>query len=525
MTEIWSNIVGVVGAVFLFGFAVFVHELGHFIVAKLVGVAVPKFALGFGPKLWSVNRGGTEYSLRAFPLGGFVALGGAPTDPQPASEESSGKKSDEERMLTEDLHALRSKPAWARIAVFSAGVTFNFLTAIVLVAFILWYGMPIAKPLPNVIEKVPEDSRMYRLGWRSGDRIVSVKQGVLTTDTLQMDIRQPLPNWNSVYTAMDDLFPNKEVSNSQIVEFVKKKIFKVKPNAEDSVTTWTFTVLRNADMENAKAVRLLLPPELDPNFMSPTPAYVGEIFPGSPAHRARMVKDHYTPGAKVIPMPTWEQMPRCPLQNGDTILAVNDEPVATWSELTKKLRARPNEPIYLTVSRPGDTVLLATMLETDPMKPEDGRLGIIGGIPMTGERERMPLGKALKECVPNTFLFADRIVFMTIKFMVEQPWKEVKRNLGGPMVIGIMAYKTAKRGLVDYVNLFISISIVLAFMNILPIPVLDGGYIMITIVEAIIRRPVPDRVLKPILVGFTTMFFMLFVFFFYNDFMNWVYRP
>ena len=92
------------------------------------------------------------------------------------------------------------------------------------------------------------------------------------------------------------------------------------------------------------------------------------------------------------------------------------------------------------------------------------------------------------------------------------------------MAITIMAYKSVKRGLSYYLQLFVAVSIILAFMNVLPIPILDGGYIAITIVEAIIRRPIPQKVLVPILTVFMFLFILLFAFLFYNDFRNWIFK-
>ena len=97
-------------------------------------------------------------------------------------------------------------------------------------------------------------------------------------------------------------------------------------------------------------------------------------------------------------------------------------------------------------------------------------------------------------------------------------------NLSGPMGIVILAYKSAQQGLNHYLTLFIGISIILTILNLLPIPVLDGGYILITLIEALIRRPIPHRILTTVLTVFTVLFLLLFGFLTYNDLMNWVFK-
>ena len=227
MQEILPRLVGIVGLVFLFGFSIFIHELGHFLVAKLSGVGVSKFALGFGPKIVAFVRGGTEYSIRWLPLGGFVALKGmiegigeeeeATSPPEPHAErqaegsggdppgkdaESADKPETAKSSVTEDLDALRHKHPSIRLAVFTAGVACNYLTAICVMVLYLAYGPLEPAERPSLVEKVPETSQLHALGWRSGDRIVGVG---LQGATANPEPQEELATWHEVEKAMDDL--------------------------------------------------------------------------------------------------------------------------------------------------------------------------------------------------------------------------------------------------------------------------------------------------------------------------------
>lgn len=143
----------IIYAIIIFCLLIFVHELGHFIAAKLCGVKVNAFAIGMGPAFFKKQKGETEYSLRIFPIGGFCALEGE----------------DEE---SEDERAFHRKPAWQRAIVLVAGSFMNLLTAVVLMIIIaFWQG-----EATNTIETVLEDSPAYEAGLRAGDEVLFIDE-------------------------------------------------------------------------------------------------------------------------------------------------------------------------------------------------------------------------------------------------------------------------------------------------------------------------------------------------------------
>jgi len=149
---------GLLVAIILLGVLIFIHELGHFLAARMLGVGVERFSIGFGPKLWSVKRGDTEYVLALVPLGGYVKLLGE--DPEEAVEGV-----DRERSFSH-------KPLWVRMTVVAAGPFFNLLFAVVVMTGVYLWGVPILKP---VVGQVVAGSPAERAGLKAGDFIVSIE--------------------------------------------------------------------------------------------------------------------------------------------------------------------------------------------------------------------------------------------------------------------------------------------------------------------------------------------------------------
>src|SRR5215510_14502580 len=207
MSLLQSGIIGILAFIFILGAAVTLHEFGHFIVAKLLKIRVETFSFGFGPRLWGVKKGDTDYRISAIPLGGYVKLGGDESN-APIEGESAPDIPACERF---DL-----RPRWQRIAVAIAGPVMNILTALAIpFAAGLIYGVP-ATPAP-VVASVLQSSAAEEAGLRIGDRIVSFN-GTAN------------PDWD---TMSDDalLSPNKPLpmvvqrDNQQLELTIKPKAF------------------------------------------------------------------------------------------------------------------------------------------------------------------------------------------------------------------------------------------------------------------------------------------------------------
>lgn len=523
-----GSAVGLAGMIFLFGFAVFIHELGHFIAAKKLGVGVSAFAIGFGPKMIARKWGETEYSIRWLPLGGFVALKGmlaeGPESDEAGEDEKSGGGNpiQGQKSITEDVDALRNKPTWAKIVVFGAGVTMNFLTAIVIMFFFLWHGAPREMPRPNTLENVPEQSRIYEIGYRTGDRIVAVQGEAVST-------------WDEMEKAVDDWMKEQD----SLFE-APPAMLTVERDGRRLRLPWPYPRPERPEGLTGLLRGWFLPyemPDLEPYraFHPPQPAYVAHVEPRSPAAKARLLEADIDwqafraqpAGERPEPVKLWDDTPKFPLQVRDQIVAINGEPVDTWKEMEVRLKANPNQLITIVVRRGEQYDRLWTVLEPRADDPSQGKLGIVSGLPKTDERDRMGPGEALATAVPATLRLTGRLIQMNVDFIGDNLGskagrRDIGKNLGGPILIARMAYQKARQGLSEYLMLFIVISIILAVMNLLPIPVLDGGYIVLALVEGIIRRPIPEKVLAPLLQTFMVLFTVFFVLIFYNDIRNWI---
>ena len=186
-----GNIFGIIVVFLCFGFIIFIHELGHFLMARRVGVKVLEFALGFGPKLWSKKdeKTGTLYALRAFPFGGFVSMEG--------EEIKEGEK-----VNPDDPTNFQNKTRWERMQVIAAGPLMNYISAILIfifVGFAFGVGEMYLKPK---VGKVLDNSPASKIGLKEGDFITSIN-GTKVTDAMEMiDLihKHPAKNIDVTYT-------------------------------------------------------------------------------------------------------------------------------------------------------------------------------------------------------------------------------------------------------------------------------------------------------------------------------------
>ncbi len=164
-----------IAAIFVFLFVILFHEFGHFAIAKLVGIKVHEFSIGMGPKLYQKQKGETDYSIRALPIGGYVRMEG--------EDESS-----------DDPKSFNNKPIWARIAVVVAGSVMNFILAIIVFSIISYAtGMP-----TTTIQETVEDSPAYQAGLKPGDSILKINN-------------KDIEGWDSIVEEINNVDPNEEI--------------------------------------------------------------------------------------------------------------------------------------------------------------------------------------------------------------------------------------------------------------------------------------------------------------------------
>jgi len=428
------------------GLLVFVHELGHFVVAKIAGIRVLKFSLGFGSKLLGFKAGDTEYLISALPLGGYVKMAGE--NPKDAGDET---------IQPGDYF---SKPWWVRLLVLIAGPAMNLITAVVVLGLVFWIGfkVPVAQPQ---ITQVEAGSPAAAADLQAGDVIVRLAQ-------------EPVEDWEQFGERVNQLGESLHGAPMQI-SFLRQGMEstrRVQPQFDGQDKRWRLGVV-----------------------IAPTGTNIlDRVFVGTPADTAGMRK-------------------------GDRILFVENEPVYTKYDFQRLLWPRAGKETRIRVERmPGPKMIDFTVKPIVQQLPEVGRVGVIGVNFKISDKERKvayPIHQAFGMGVQQTFGMSKMILVSLWQMVTGQI--SAKDSVGGPITIMRMAGQEARSGIKDFLFFLAGISIMLAIVNLLPIPVLDGGNALFFIVEGIIRKPLSMKVQDMLQrVGFALLI-ALMVFATYND--------
>jgi regulator of sigma E protease len=424
---------------FVLGVLIFVHELGHFVMARRVGVRVLKFSLGFGPRLVGFKRGDTEYVISAVPLGGYVKMAGEnPDDPR------SGR--DDEFL---------SKSKWERFQILIMGPLMNLILAVAVTAGVLMNGaeVPAYQSKAPVVGQVLPDTPAAKAGIQRGDRIVSVAGR--DVDTWQ----QFLIN---VGTRAD--------RDTEIGVLRDGKEFTV-------------------NMTPAPQTRFEIG---DIGVLPDSHPTVAALLSGAPAEKAG-------------------------LKPGDIILRVDGAAIAAREQLIAAMSKKANVPVTISVTRSGAPMDVTVIPEANagrcPSLPQG--VGCIG-ISIGEESTRINPGpiEAVRMSIKSNYEQAS-LIFLTIGQLITR--ETSTRQLMGPLAIAQLSGESAQQGWMSLFALMASISLNLGLLNLLPIPVLDGGHIFIMALEGLARRDFSLRVKeKMFLAGFAVLL-MLMVTVIYND--------
>jgi regulator of sigma E protease len=427
-------ITSIVAFVFVLGVLIFVHELGHYLMAKRIGVRVLTFSLGFGPKILRFRRGDTEYCVSAIPLGGYVKMAGEnPDDPRTG-------KPDE----------FLSKTKWQRFQVMIMGPTMNILLAIVVMTVVLYTGadVPAYEQDPVVIGSVLEKSAGARAGIRPGDRIVSLDGRAVAT-------------WEEFSMAV---MPKARREVQIVVERGgRQETLRVTPDAQTRFEVGDIGVL----------------PKVRPQIIS--------VWPDHPAAKAG-------------------------LQARDVIVAVNGVPVE-HEQLISTIRQSVDRPLTITVERGG------TRRDFQVTPAKRGDLGMIGVDLNPYELRRIEPGplQAVVLSLKRNWEWSD-LIFRTLWGLLTR--ETSPKQLMGPVAIAQLSGGAARVGWIPLFTLMAMISLNLGILNLLPIPVLDGGHIFIMALEGISRRDFSVRMKEKMLLAGFVVLMMLMVTVIYNDLMR-----
>jgi regulator of sigma E protease len=420
MTTLWAFAVAIAVLVVF-------HELGHYCVARLCGVKVLRFSVGFGKSLYIKKFAGgeTEWVISAIPLGGYVKM----------LDEREGE------VAAHELHrAFNRRPVWQRMAIVVAGPVANLLLAIVLYWVLFMHGVPGMKPmLGEVAPQTPAAAAQLQ----AQEIIISIN-GVA------------MPSWQEVrWTLLEMALQGTEAH--------------IEGRTAQGTT-----------MQHVLDLKVIVPADLDGDFLQKlglqpyeplVRPIIGKLAEGGVAQRAGLRAD-------------------------DRIVRIDGHDIAQWKELVEAVRSHPGSAMHLEIERAGS--LLALDVTPDATNEAGKQVGKIGAAPFVDQHEFDALMTSVSYAPPAAFGQAVRKTWETaavsLKMMGKMVFGEISmKNLSGPITIADYAGQSAQMGVTAYLGFLALISISLGVLNLLPIPLLDGGHLLYYTVELVKGSPVSEK--------------------------------
>lgn len=405
-----------------------VHEYGHFWVARRCGVKVLRFSIGFGTSLcrWR-DRLGTEYSIGAIPLGGYVKM----------LDEREGEVPPEELD-----QAFNRKPVMQRIAVVSAGPLANFILAIV-----VYWGLFLAgeSGYAPVIGEVEAGSVAEVAGLEAGQEIVAVDG-------------QDTPTWQALSFSLLD-----RIGDTGTISFaVKYPDSDVVYESEVVVERW-LSGQEQPDLYGGLGISMYTPE---------VPPVIDQVVEGGAADRIGMLP-------------------------GDLVISADGIAMPLWMDWVEYVRARPDQAIELEYRRGAE--LLSARIVPDRIVDDSGeafgRVGLGVALPEMPEELLRRFDRGPLEALGASFSRTAELTVFTLKSIKKMLMGLISpKNLSGPITIAKVASASAKSGLEAYVSFLALLSVSLGVLNLLPIPVLDGGHLLFYFTELLAGRPVPEKI-------------------------------
>lgn len=416
----------IISVVIVIAVLIIIHEFGHLIVAKLSGVPVEIFSIGFGPALIKKKIKDTVYQLSAIPLGGYIKMLGEETEVE---------------------GGFLTKPAWKKIAVVFAGPLSNLILGFILTLILfLNFGIRYAEPRVNVQSNSWEE----KSGLKKGDLILSIDSDSIKT-----------------YNEFEDILTQ---SLSDTLD--------IKVQRDDLVKTISFLV----ESESISVIPFIRP-------------IIGRVKRGGPAYRIG-------------------------LKTGDEIKLVAEHPVSDWEDFVQTIRTSAGKKVIIQWQRKNSTFQDSVVPElvTDELSGEKiGQIGIWVALPQKSLSLFSSMGEASNRCievVTQTFVVLYKVIVGKIS----------RKAIGGPIMVAKITYEGASWGAEYFLALWALLSINLCVVNLFPIPVLDGGRVLIFIIEAIKRKRLTKKQLEIALnIGWALILLLIF-FTIFNDVLRLI-RP
>lgn len=492
-----------VSFIIVIGILIFVHELGHFLVAKKTGVTVEKFSLGFGPKLIGFERGGTQYMIAAVPLGGYVKL----------------KGENPEEGLTNDRGEFGSRSVGVRAAIVAAGPFMNFLLCFLIMPLVFLIGIQVPSYLADkaVIQWVAKDSPAATAGLQKGDEILSVNG-------------ETVDNWK-MFNALTQINPEKAAR----VQFLR----------DGRTVEKTIHSPTQASASGGMGIFHYIPPR------------VAAVVPDSPASRAGLQPDDVVEEIGGTPVSHWIELSEAirdctgdelavsvmrnngqrlmfslrpemvvdeiakespaeaaQLRAGDRIVSINGKDPSHYKEALERGTFPADEKkLDLHVFRDGRMIMSVPLQDSGDLGMRvSGKIGIVPAEELTFRRYGIIVSvregfKQAWEMTTLTLWALGKLLSLDVSF----------KTLGGPIMIAKMTGTAAKSGLASLIIFTAFLSMNLAILNLLPVPILDGGHLLFFLVEFIIRRPLGAKNMEIAQKVGLVLLIMLLITVTYND--------
>ena len=518
MNGIATSFEFVFAMVLMLGVVVTVHELGHFWAAKACGVRVLKFSVGFGNPIgfgryrmrWLKN--GTEYVLAWFPLGGFVKMLGEATDDE----------ANELRTATPPPDSLAAQPLWKKLVIFVAGPAMNLVLPVVVVAASLFVGL---ERRDTTVGTVEEGSPAAEAGIQPGDRVLALDGEPLAFwDDLERAVRErPGASLTLALARGDERFERSlAVRERDGVDMLGKKsdigwlgLQHHRQNATLGILSLDSPAarvgLRSGDRVVAVAGALVEDWSGLAQAYAAAPAGEVTLRVARGEGEASREEELVVPAlgelralgvipAVVLVDAVSPDMPAAEagIREGDLLVAVDDTPVGSFATFRETVLASDGRPLRVTIARGGETLVVTLAPRLGKATPEDVQEQYLIGI--AAVNAILP-GDTATDRVRNPIVSVPRAVGVTVETtgaFLEGLRRIVsgdipRSSIGGPIEIARQSHLALQRGWESFISLLVIISINLGVLNLLPIPILDGGQALLATIEATRRGPLPLR--------------------------------
>jgi regulator of sigma E protease len=450
----------------VFGLVIFVHELGHFLAAKATGVYAPRFSIGFGPPIFKWRRGETEYVLAWLPLGGYVRMASR-HDAETAfleggAEEATARQAEDPDFDPNAMIPFGPKPVpedrWFESKSLAARIVIMTAGVVMNILLAIAVNTWLSLHYPRIVTPTTVVGSVHAA--QAPAQLAQIQVG----DTVRAINGTPVHTWNSVLKGI--------VESTDSVRITTQRGDVEVPIGPSP----------DASQRLALAIRPHVRPVID------------TVFPGDPAARAG-------------------------LQPGDSLVAVDGKAIRSWPEMVDIIAASPGKTLAVEVSlTSGHQMLQLTpkaAVDTDPLSGAERTVGRIGaGTANTSRAESLSFGEALSGGLDATWMGATQV--FRVLHGIGTGAVSVK-ELGGPVAITKASVTAARNGPFELFYLIALLSINVAVLNLLPIPILDGGQILINVLEAAKGKPFSLRTREYILRFGLVAIGLLFAIVMYND--------